>query len=159
MPPEQKKCSGAKTEGGFKMGDLYIIELKETQQCISKAKLAVFKPVLSKERNIIGKPELESEIFVPNFIYFIKRSGFIEEVKGEIYKTEDGYGYLRAMIYAGVMSTLKKHEWGTLEDIVFSMEPISLRFWASKLKNTYWKYKDSSEIKSLARKIWEVENF
>lgn len=141
------------------MGDLYIIEIKEIQQAISKAKLAVFKPVLSKERNIIGKPELKSEIFIPNFIYFIKRSGFIEEVKGKAYKTEDGYGYLRAMIYAGVMSTLKKHEWGTLEDIIFSMEPISLRFWASKLKNAYWKYKSLVKIKSLARKIWEIENF
>ena len=145
------------------MGDLYRIELKPTSQIKlpfrAETKLAIFRPIFDKERNYAGKPELETKVFTPAFIHVIKRAGFAEVDKGEIFESEDGYGYLQAMIYGAVMSVLKtRADWGILEDIVFSLEPISLRFWASKLKNVFWKYKSQKEIRFLAKRIWEIEN-
>ena len=144
------------------MGDLYRVELKPTNQISlpfnAKTKLAIFRPIFDKEKNLVGKPELESKVFIPYFISFIKRAGFEEIEKDKVYESDDDYGYLQAMIYGAVMSVLKnKADWGVLEDIVFSLEPISLRYLASKLKNTYWKYKSQKEIKFLAKRFWEIE--
>jgi len=144
------------------MSNWYRIELKYTSQIELpynvKTKLAIFRPIFFKEENIVGKPELEVKVFIPDFRYFIKRVGFEEVKKDKLYESNDDYGYLRAMIFGAVMSVLKnKADWGILEDIIMSLEPISLRYLASKLKNVYWKYKNQKEIRFLAKRIWEIE--
>lgn len=75
-----------------------------------------------------------------------------------VLKVSDDYAYLRLMIYGVLMSVLKNPvEWGYLEDLVLSMEPLTLRFWGSKIKYTFWKAKNRRVLNYLARRILEVE--
>jgi hypothetical protein len=61
------------------------------------------------------------------------------------------------MIYGVLMSVLKNPvEFGYLEDLVLSMEPLTLRFWSSKIKYTFWRA-NRRALKRLAKHILAVE--
>lgn len=109
-------------------------------------------------------------MFLPEFLNFAKKVGAIHDEQISLFQMEndrsrklvlkvsDDYAYLRLMIYGVLMSVLKNPvEWGYLEDLVLSMEPLTLRFWGSKIKYTFWKAKNRRVLNYLARRILEVE--
>ncbi|ASI99610.1 hypothetical protein [Thermococcus celer] len=149
-------------------------------------KLAEFMPVFNvkgsgEEKRVTGKVEARARVFLPEFLNFARKLGFSVDAsesllkwlnlppsrkakleysgsKRVVLKTGDDYAYLRLMIYSVVMSILKNpNDWGQLEDYVSSMEPMALRFWASKIRNTYWKYGNRRRLDYLARRFLEVE--
>jgi hypothetical protein len=138
-------------------------------------KLAEFVPVFiarknGKEERIPGKAEARAKVFLPEFLNFAKKVGAIHDEQISLFQMEndrsrklvlkvsDDYAYLRLMIYGVLMSVLKNPvEWGYLEDLVLSMEPLTLRFWGSKIKYTFWKAKNRRVLNYLARRILEVE--
>jgi len=141
-------------------------------------KLAEFFPVFESnkknKRNIVGKVEVRTRVFLPEFVAFAERIGFFAKVSYPTFKVDeskifiqkkinrffcnDDYAYLRLMIFGVVMSVLRKPaDWGRLEDHLLSMEPIPLRYWASKFKSVYWKYKDQKKLRFLAKRFLEVE--
>jgi len=145
------------------MNNWFRIELKHTNQIELphniRTKLAIFRPILDKEKNHIGKPQLKVKVFIPDFVYFIREIGFEEVKKDKLYESNDYYRYLRAMVYGAVMSILKdRTDWNDLGFIVIMLEPSILSYLASKLRNVYQKYKDQRKIKFLAKRIWEIEN-
>lgn len=149
-------------------------------------KLAEFMPVFTvtgegEQKKVLGKVEARARVYLPEFLNFAKKLGFKVEAnesllkwlnlspskrerfeyngsKRIILKTSDDYAYLRLMIYGVVMSVLKDpNDWGQLEDYVLSMEPMALRFWTSRFRNTYWRYKNRRKLDYLARRFLEVE--
>ncbi|WP_240911617.1 hypothetical protein [Thermococcus sp. LS1] len=149
-------------------------------------KLAEFVPVFNvmgagEQKKVPGKVEARARVYLPEFLNFAKKLGFKVEAnesllkwlnlppskrerleysgnKRIILRTSDDYAYLRLMVYGVVMAVLKTPaEWGQLEEYVLAMEPIQLRFWASRFKNTYWKYKNRRKLDYLARRFLEVE--
>jgi len=149
-------------------------------------KLAEFMPVFNvkgtgEEKRVTGKVEARARVFLPEFLNFAKKLGFTVEAnesllkwlnlppskrakleysgnKRIILRTSDDYAYLRLMVYGVVMSVLRNpNDWSQLEEYVSSMEPIALRFWSSKIRNTYWKYKNRRKLDYLARRFLEVE--
>jgi hypothetical protein len=130
-------------------------------------KLAEFVPVFivrknGKEERIPGKAEARAKVFLPEFLNFAKKVGAIhmenDRSRKLVLKVSDDYAYLRLMIYGVLMSVLKNPvEWGYVEDLILSMEPLTLRFWSSKIKYTFWKAKNRRVLNYLARRILEVE--
>lgn len=149
-------------------------------------KLAEFAPIFTvkgdgKEKRVVGKVEARARVYLPEFLDFAKKLGFEVEAKEDLLKwlnmppstreklqyrgskrivlrTNDDYSYLRLLVYGVVMAVLKNPtDWGQLEEYVSSMEPLPLRFWASKFRNTYWKYKSRRKLDYLARRFLEVE--
>lgn len=150
--------------------------VKESSLPVRKIqKLAEYIPVFvsgknGKEERMSGRVEARAKVFLPEFLNFAKKVGATYDERTGLFQTEntrsrkmilrvsDDYAYLRLMIYGIVMSVLKNPvEWGYLEDLVFSMEPLTLRFWGSKIKNTFWKAKNRRALNYLARRILEVE--
>jgi hypothetical protein len=123
-------------------------------------KLAEFCPVFiirknGKEERVLGKPEARTRVFLPDFVRFAVKLGAVEE--GTHVRTADDYAYLRLMIYGVLMSVAKNPvEFGYLEDLVLSMEPLTLRFWSSKIKYTFWRA-NRRALKRLAKHILAVE--
>ncbi|WP_054840748.1 hypothetical protein [Thermococcus peptonophilus] len=135
-----------------------------------------------EQKKVSGKVEARARVYLPEFLNFAKKLGGFKVEANEsllkwlnlppskrerleysgskriVLKTRDDYAYLRLMIYGVVMSVLKDpNDWGQLEDYVLSMEPMALRFWASRFRNTYWKYKNRRKLDYLARRFLEVE--
>lgn len=139
-------------------------------------KIAEFLPIFesNRKKGASSKVEVRTRVFLPEFLEFAKRVGFFvkganqqsikfEEINVPIVGKGiklfcDDYSYLRLMIFGVVMSVLKKPaEWRRLEDCLLSMEPIPLRYWASKFRNAYWKYQNQKKLRFLARRFLEVE--
>ncbi|BAA29995.1 hypothetical protein [Pyrococcus horikoshii] len=140
------------------MGMKYLIKLKyikPVQLAVNREqKLAEFYPIF--EDGTLGKVEAKARVFLPEYSDFAKGLGF--EVKKRRMTTENDYAYLRAMIYGVVMGVLRNPgDWERLEERVLEMEPIELRYWASKFRNVYWKYKNMRRLMFLARRFMEVE--
>ena len=161
---------------------IYEVRLKYVKKVklpiLREQKLAEFFPVFESnkknKRNIVGKVEVRTRVFLPEFVTFAKRVGFSAKILYPAFKVEgskiliqkkinsffcdDDYAYLRLMIFGVVMAVLKSPaEWGRLEDHLLSMEPIPLRYWASRFKSVYWKYKDQKKLRFLAKRFLEVE--
>ncbi|AEC52117.1 hypothetical protein PNA2_1202 [Pyrococcus sp. NA2] len=142
-------------------GVLYMVKLKY----IEKAKLAVkreqklaeFLPVfLTGGQKIPGKVEVRTRVYLPEFLEFAEDLGW--EVKKRYLTTEDDYAYLRLLVYAVAMSVIKDPvKWDQLKAHVLSMEAIPLRYWSSKFRNVYWKYKNRGKLSYVARRFLEVE--
>jgi len=159
----------------------YEIRLKYVKKIdlpvVRNQKLAEFLPIFESngKKNTFGKVEVRTRVFLPEFVEFAKRVGFsvegasqqslgFEEInlpivgRGTKLFSNDDYSYLRLMIFGVVMSILKKPaEWRRLEDHLLSMDPIPLRYWASKFRNAYWKYKNQKKLRFLAKRFLEVE--
>ncbi len=152
---------------------------------LREQKLAEFLPVFQTVtergvKKVPGKVEVRTRVYLPEFLDFAKRVGFEIDARESLLKwlnlppskrtrlemntrgvtlrTTDDNSYLRLMIYGVVMAYLKSpSEWDSLADRVLSMEPIELRFWASKFRNAYWKYKNRRILNYLAKRFMEVE--
>jgi len=157
----------------------YEVRLKYVKKIqlpvVREQRLAEFVPVFEAngKKESLGKAEVHTRVFLPEFLRFAKNLGFwvrepeqqtlsLEGVSGFARRTKlfsnDDYAYLRLLIYGVVMSVLKKpSDWGKLEDHLVTMEPIPLRYWASKFRNAYWKYKNRKKLRFLARRFLEVE--
>jgi len=162
-------------EIGYEVRLKYVKKIK--LPVVRDQKLAEFLPVFESngKKSVSGKVEVRTRVFLPEFLEFAKRVGFsakgadqqsleFEEIsvpivgRGTKLFCDDDYSYLRLMIFGVVMSVLKKPaEWRRLEDHLLSMEPIPLRYWASKFRNAYWKYKNQKKLRFLARRFLEVE--
>jgi len=143
--------------------------------------LPVFQTVSEKGvRKVPGKVEVRTRVYLPEFLDFAKRVGFQIDARESLLKwlnlppskrtrlemgsqrislrTTDDHSYLRLLVYGVVMSYLKTpSEWDSLAERVLAMEPIELRFWASKFRNAYWKYKNRRVLNYLAKRFLEVE--
>ena len=161
----------------------YEVRLKYVKKVklpiLREQKLAEFFPVFESnkknKRNIVGKVEVRTRVFLPEFLRFANRVGFSAKTprqqslnlegitvsfveRGTKLFCDDDYAYLRLMIFGVVMAVLKSPaEWGRLEDHLLSMEPIPLRYWASRFKSVYWKYNDQKKLRFLAKRFLEVE--
>ena len=145
-------------------------------------KLAVFFPIFQTTngrggKEVLGKVEVRARVYLPEFLDFAKRVGLHINLKGGLFEQinlplsssligsrrlsliiSDDLSYLRLMVYGVVMSYLKTpSEWDSLGERVLSMEPIELRFWTSKFRNAYWKYKSRRILNYLAKRFLEVE--
>ncbi|WP_048146709.1 hypothetical protein [Pyrococcus abyssi] len=145
-------------------GVMYMVKLKYIDKAKlpvrREQKLAEFLPVfLTEGQKVPGRVEARTRVYLPEFLEFAKDLGW--EVKGKkriTLTTHDDYAYLRLLVYGVVMSATKDPvKWDYLKDHVLSMESIPLRYWASKFKNVYWKYKNRGKLLYLARRFLEVE--
>ncbi|MFA4719498.1 hypothetical protein [Pyrococcus kukulkanii] len=145
-------------------GVLYVVKLKYIKKANlpvkREQKLAEFLPIFITEgQKVPGKVEVRARVYLPEFLEFAKDLGW--EVKGKkriTLSTEDDYAYLRLLIYAVAMSATKDPvKWDYLKDHVLSMEPIPLRYWSSKFRNVYWRYRNRAKLVYVARRFLEVE--